>query len=94
MTVGVNISQYRTTTSDVYSALLVRAVVTDASWFRDNTQIILLKNEIDGYLADLEETFVVTVVEEGDTVRLIGSPVVIMQVRGWLLARGVEFLGS
>lgn len=47
--------------------------MTDARWFRDNTQIILPKNEIDGYLDDLEETFVVTVVEEGDTVRIIGS---------------------
>lgn len=64
--------------------------MTGAEWFRDTTQIVLPKAELEGHCGDLKETFTVTVRAEGDTVRIIGSPVVIADVREWLSARGIS----
>lgn len=63
--------------------------MTDGSWFLDETQITLPKHELDGHRDDLEEAFLVTVVEEDNVVRIIGSPVVIAEVRKWLVGRGI-----
>lgn len=64
--------------------------MTDAGWFRDDTQIVLAKEEFDGHRDALEEEFVVTVAVESDTVRIIGSPVVIPEVNDWLSSRGIS----
>lgn len=64
--------------------------MTDAGWFCDDTQIVLAKEELDGHCDALKEEFVVTVAVESDTVRIIGSPVVIPEVNGWLSSRGIS----
>jgi hypothetical protein len=63
--------------------------MTDASWFRDATQIVLPSGVVAGYREDLEQQFMITIVEENGTLRLIGSPAVIPQVHGWLIEHGI-----
>jgi len=60
--------------------------------FRDSTQIVLPAGAIDGLREDLEAEFTVTLAEDEDEdrVRLIGSPVVISDVSGWLIRHGVS----
>ncbi|WP_101296178.1 VNG_1110C family protein [Halegenticoccus soli] len=62
----------------------------DAGWFRDSTQIVLPKDAVAEYRDELCEAFMITLVDENDTVRLIGSPVVITDVREWLEDRGIS----
>ncbi|WP_425556760.1 hypothetical protein [Haladaptatus pallidirubidus] len=63
-----------------------------ASVFRDHTQIVLPKEEASNHRSHLEHNFMITISEENDAVRLIGSPCEIPKVRTWLLSHGVEIL--
>lgn len=63
--------------------------MTRAEWFRNRIQIILPKSEIVTYRDDLENTFTIIIVGEGDTVLIIGSPVVNTDVREWLSERDI-----
>ena len=63
--------------------------VPDVSWFRDSTQIVLPAGILDDYRDELEQRFMITVVDEQDTTRLIGSPVVIPEVREWLISKSI-----
>ena len=63
--------------------------MTDVSWFRDSTQIVLPTGILDDYRDELEQRFMITVVDEQDTTRLIGSPVVIPEVRDWLVSKNI-----
>jgi NAD(P)H-flavin reductase len=62
----------------------------DPSRLRDSTQIVLPDEDLDGMRGELDEQFTVTVVEEGERVRIVGSPVVIKQVSQYLIRRGVQ----
>ena len=63
--------------------------MADASWFRDSTQVVLPTGTLGGYRDELKQQFMITIVDEQDTTRLIGSPVVIPEVRDWLVAHGI-----
>lgn len=63
--------------------------MTDAARLRDSTQILLPPEVMEGLPGDLEERFVVTVREEESQVRIIGSPVEIKNVSGFLARNGV-----
>jgi hypothetical protein len=60
------------------------------SGLRDSTQIVLPWASLDGVRDTLEAEFTVTVYDEGDTARIIGSPVVIKQVSEYLLRQGIS----
>lgn len=61
----------------------------DPSRLRDSTQIVLPPAALDGIRGDIEANFVVTVFEEHDFVRIIGSPVEIKDVNSYLSRHGV-----
>jgi hypothetical protein len=61
-----------------------------ASVLRDQTQIVLPKEEVDDHRCHLEHNFMITIAEENDVVRLIGSPSEIPKVRTWLISHGVN----
>ena len=63
-----------------------------ASVFRDHTQIVLPKEEVGDNRDYLERKFMITITEEKDIVRLIGSPCEIPKVRTWLISHGVKVL--
>ncbi|GAA0254232.1 hypothetical protein ACFFQF_17530 [Haladaptatus pallidirubidus] len=63
--------------------------MTDVNWFRDATEIVLPIGVLDEYCDELERQFMITVVGEQDTIRLIGSPVVISEVRDWLISKDI-----
>lgn len=61
----------------------------DPSRLRDSTQIVLPATALNGLEDDLETEFAVTVFEECDRVRIIGSPVEIKAVGTYLTRHGV-----
>jgi uncharacterized protein YabE (DUF348 family) len=61
-----------------------------SSRFRDSTQIVLQRETLDGVEVDLESDFTVTVYEEGQAARIIGSPTVIKEVSDYLVRRGIS----
>ncbi|MCH7659742.1 MAG: hypothetical protein IH933_03900 [Euryarchaeota archaeon] len=61
----------------------------DPSRLRDSTQIVLPRAALDGVGEDLEAKFTVTVVEESENIRIIGSPVEIKEVNSYLSRHGV-----
>ncbi|MFC6904297.1 hypothetical protein [Halalkalicoccus tibetensis] len=61
----------------------------DPSRLRDSTQIIVPPSALDGIRGDLEANFSVTVFDECEIVRIIGSPVEIKDVNGYLSRHGV-----
>ena len=63
--------------------------MTNATRFRDSTQIRLPSDALAGLRAELEERFVLAVREEGSRVRLIGSPTEIHGASGFLTRNGV-----
>lgn len=63
--------------------------MSDASWFRDATEIVLPNGVLDGYRDELECQFMITMVDEQDMTRLVGSPVVIPEVRDWLVSKEI-----
>ena len=64
--------------------------VTDATRYRDSTEIVLPDGTLGDLREELERDFVCTVMDEGDTVRIIGSPVVIKDVSKFLSRHGVS----
>ncbi|MUV87894.1 hypothetical protein GJ631_15375 [Natronomonas sp. CBA1123] len=60
------------------------------SGLRDSTQIVLPWASLDGVQADLEAEFTVTVYDEGNAARIIGSPVVIKEVSEYLVRQGIS----
>ncbi|SIR89763.1 hypothetical protein SAMN05421858_4449 [Haladaptatus litoreus] len=62
--------------------------MVSASVFRDHTQIVLPKKEVGDNRDYLERKFRITITEEKDAVRLIGSPCEIPKVRTWLISHG------
>jgi hypothetical protein len=63
--------------------------VTDVRWFRDSTQIVLPAGILGDYRDELEQRFMITVVDEQDMTRLVGSPVVVPEVREWLISKSI-----
>jgi hypothetical protein len=63
--------------------------MTNAARFRDSTQIRLPSDALAGLRAELDDRFVLTVREEGNRVRLIGSPTEIQGASGFLARHGV-----
>jgi hypothetical protein len=63
--------------------------MTDAARLRDSTQILLPSGALDGIRATLEERFVVTVRQEDDRIRIIGSPTEIKDTSEFLARNGV-----
>ncbi|MFB6132197.1 MAG: hypothetical protein ABEJ44_02180 [Halanaeroarchaeum sp.] len=66
--------------------------MVDAGSLRDSTQIVLPREAIRGVQEEVESEFVVSIVEEGDAVRIVGSPVVIRDVTDFLCRRGISVL--
>lgn len=61
----------------------------DPSRLRESTQIVLPETTLQGLRIDLETEFAVTVVEDSESVRIIGSPVEIKDVSSYLTHQGV-----
>lgn len=61
----------------------------DPSRLRDSTQIVVSPAAIEGIRDDIETNFAVTVFDERDFVRIIGSPVEIKDVNSYLTHHGV-----
>jgi len=64
--------------------------MSDPTRFRDSTEIVLPVAVLDGYVDELEDRFTITVFEQGDTARIIGSPLVIKEVNEYLTRQGVN----
>jgi hypothetical protein len=62
-----------------------------ASRFRDSTQILLPVGALDGIREELERRFTVSVHQDGEQVRIIGSPVEIKDASDFLAMNGVTF---
>ncbi|WP_255150271.1 VNG_1110C family protein [Halorarius halobius] len=62
----------------------------DPSRLRDSTQIVLPREDLGELREDAESEFTVTVVEEGEYVRFIASPVVIKELGEFLARHGVS----
>lgn len=62
----------------------------DPARFRESTEIVLPVTVLDAYVDDLEERFTITVFEQGETARIIGSPLVIKEVNEYLSRQGVN----
>lgn len=60
------------------------------SSFRDSTEIVLPWETLESLQRDLESEFTVTVHDEGDVARIIGSPTVIKEVSDYLARYGVS----
>jgi hypothetical protein len=60
-----------------------------AARFRDSTQIVLPGDALVGLRSTIDERFIVTVRQESDLVRIIGSPTEIKQVGQFLSRNGV-----
>ncbi|MFC6975947.1 hypothetical protein ACFQL1_16630 [Halomicroarcula sp. GCM10025709] len=65
--------------------------MADANRFRDSTQILLPAGALNGVREELETQFTLTVREEGNQVRIIGSPVEIKDAGDFLAMNGVSF---
>ncbi|WP_254543902.1 VNG_1110C family protein [Halomarina pelagica] len=63
--------------------------MSDADRFRDSTQIVLPTEALDGLKRDLDRKFTLSFLEQGDTTRIIGSPVEIKRASDWLSRKGV-----
>ncbi|MFB6093748.1 MAG: hypothetical protein ABEJ77_02240 [Halanaeroarchaeum sp.] len=63
--------------------------MVDAASLRDSTQIVLPRDALAGVEVDVEEEFVVSVLEEGEQIRIVGSPVVIREVSDFLCRNGI-----
>ncbi|MFW5905391.1 MAG: hypothetical protein ACOCSP_02520 [archaeon] len=64
--------------------------MVDAASLRDSTQIVLPRGALAGVKEDLETEYVVSILNEGDTVRIVGSPVVIREVSDFLCRQGIS----
>ncbi|QDX41270.1 hypothetical protein [Salarchaeum sp. JOR-1] len=62
----------------------------DPESLRDSTQIVLPADELREYRADIEDRFVVTVVDDDGVARIIGSPIEIKAVNDYLARQGIS----
>ncbi|MGB9985798.1 hypothetical protein [Salarchaeum japonicum] len=62
----------------------------DPESLRDSTQIVLPADDLREHRADVEERFVVTVVDDSGVARIIGSPVEIKAVNDYLSRQGLS----
>ncbi|WP_439026658.1 VNG_1110C family protein [Haloarchaeobius sp. DT45] len=62
----------------------------DPSQLRDSTQIVLPDDALTGVRQDLDEEFVLTILEEGEYYRLVGSPVEIKRASKFLARHGIS----
>ena len=65
-------------------------MMVDAASLRDSTQIVLPDGALAGIRGDLLDEFVVSIFDEGDAVRIVGSPVVIREVSDYLCRQGIN----
>mgnify|MGYP000055269076 CR=1 FL=1 len=65
-------------------------MMVDAASLRDSTQIVLPRDAVVGVKDDLQSEFVVSIFEDGETVRIVGSPVVIREVSNFLCRQGIN----
>lgn len=63
--------------------------MTDPASFRDSTQIVIPEGVAHEIRQELESQFTVSVHEDGDGVRIIGSPVEIKGVNNFLVRNGI-----
>jgi len=63
--------------------------MTGADRLRDSTQIRLPGGALEGIRAEIEDKFAVTVRDEEEDVRIIGSPIAIKNVSDFLARNGV-----
>jgi len=63
--------------------------MSDPSTYRDSTQIVLPIGALDDLEDELTEQFTVTVFEQGEVVRIIGSPVEIRDASDFLARHGI-----
>lgn len=63
--------------------------MSNPATLRDSTEIVLPRSSLDAVAVDLEEEFSVTVVDESDTYRVIGSPTEIKATSDFLSRRGL-----
>jgi hypothetical protein len=61
----------------------------DAATLRDSTQILLPADAIEGIRGDLDEKFVLTIRQEDEQVRIIGSPTEIKGASEFLTRNGI-----
>ncbi|WP_267639817.1 VNG_1110C family protein [Haloarchaeobius amylolyticus] len=62
----------------------------DPSQLRDSTQIVIPDDALTEVRQDLDEEFVLTILDEGSHCRLVGSPVEIKRASQFLARRGVS----
>lgn len=62
----------------------------DPSSFRDSTQILLPWEEFEGVREEVEERFTVSIVDAGQRVRIVGSPVEIKHLGEFLARQGIN----
>lgn len=63
--------------------------MTTATRFRDSTQIVLPGDALVGLRSTVDERFIVTVRQEDNLIRIIGSPSEIKQVGQFLSRNGI-----
>lgn len=63
--------------------------MSNPATLRDSTEIVLPRSSLDAVDVDLEREFSVTVVDQSDTYRVIGSPTEIKAASDFLSRRGV-----
>ncbi len=63
--------------------------MTDVARLRNSTQILLPGGALSGLGGDLEDDFTVTVRQEDQQIRIIGSPVEIKSVSNFLARNGI-----
>ncbi|QCC50180.1 VNG_1110C family protein [Halapricum salinum] len=61
----------------------------DAASLRDSTQILLPAEALEGIRGDLDEQFTLTIRQEDEQVRIIGSPVEIKDASDFLTRNGI-----
>ena len=62
----------------------------DPASLRDSTQIVLPCEVVGSVREDLESEFTLTIVEDGGSCRIVGSPVAIKDASEFLVQRGVS----
>lgn len=62
----------------------------DPSRLRDSTQIILPRSSLDGLRDTIETEFTVSLVDENENCRIIGSPAEIKSVSEFLARQGIS----
>jgi hypothetical protein len=62
----------------------------DPSRLRDSTQIVLPYDSLANVRTDLNEEFMLTILEEDDYCRLVGSPVEIKRASNYLARHGIS----